>query len=140
MKPLLMAAKTRSTWGLSVGVRGAALVMPIWRRSHALRNVEPTYTLPRSIVIDSGTMMGLAATLARIASSPSIMPAGRIEREKLTERLQPGCMGRGVSARARRTAASTLLVATGRRIAEHKVRVATSSITVRSTRPVDPPG
>jgi hypothetical protein len=135
-----MAANIRSICGLSVGVRGAALVTLICTRSHAWRNVDPTYTLPRSMVIDSGTITGLAAMLARTSSSPGIIPAGRIEREKESDACQPGCIGSGVSARASSTAASTLLVATGRRIAAHGVLVAMSNAAVRSTRPVEPSG
>jgi hypothetical protein len=140
VNPLLIAANTRSTCGLSVGVRGAALVTLICRRSQAFMNVEPTYTLPRSMVIDSGTITGLAAMRARTSSSPWIIPVGRIDREKASEACQPGCMGSGVSARASSTAASTLLVATGLRIAEHGVRVAMSNASVRSARPVEPSG
>jgi hypothetical protein len=92
------------------------------------------------MVIDSGTITGLAAIPARNSSSPGTMPGGRIERENATEASQPGCIGRGVRARASSTAASTALVATGRRIAAHGVLVAMSNAAVRSTRPAEPSG
>src|SRR5690625_5700019 len=75
--------------GLSVGVLGAARVRLIWSRSQALMKVLLLKARPRSIVMDSGTITGLAAMLAFTSSSPGIMPAGRMERsEEHTSELQ----------------------------------------------------
>ena len=126
--------------GLSVGVRGAASVRLICRRSQAEMKVVDLNALPRSMVIDSGTMTGFAATCAATSASSGSIPVGRIEREYASDSGQPGCMVSGVIARASKTAASTALVATGRAMTARTVRVAISTAAVTSMRPEDPSG
>jgi hypothetical protein len=93
--------------------------------------------LPWSHTIADGTITGFAAACASRSSMEHNRAQGSTEAAIVSACVQPGRIGSGVSARASSTLASTLRVV-GRSTAADTVRVATSMMPVRSTRPTTP--
>jgi hypothetical protein len=111
-------------------------VMPSVRQ--AAMKVEETNTFPRSIMMVSGMMTGLAAACSSRASMLISLACGISEADMRSASAHPGRIGSGTRTRASSRAASTALVPAGRRIAAQIVLVATSTAIVSSTRPVTP--
>ncbi|MFD4954033.1 hypothetical protein [Streptomyces sp. NPDC058451] len=134
----MIDANVRSTIALSVGVLGRAGWSEIPNREQAEENVPETKTLPWSMTMVSGMMIGFAAACSSRASTATRRSCGSTELAMDRVRLQPGRMGSGTSIRASSTAASTPLVPAGRSRAAQIVRVATSTAIVSSGRATTP--
>lgn len=59
---------------------GPAFVRLLRRRSYTAVNVDPTKTLPRSAVMNSGAVICLAAMVAWTSPFPGSVPCGKTER------------------------------------------------------------